>query len=102
MEGEIILDYPEYGCSHSFPPDWEFGGHLGGDPRADPRWQPSTYEYFDSKLHRIMITQAVLCDHAALTVQRAAIEQRTGGTVCYIFVTRPDGTPEILLSELEP
>lgn len=52
--------------THEFEDDWEFGGADGLDPRADPRWRPTTYEYFDGGLHPIYVTQTPLCDDQAI------------------------------------
>ena len=51
---------------HEFPGDWCFGGANGEDPRADPRWTPTTYNYLDSHLDVVWTTQAPLCDDQAL------------------------------------
>lgn len=57
------LDEPH---EHTFPDDWIFAGDNDADPRADPRWRPTTYVYFDQKLRPIWHTQTPLCDHQAL------------------------------------
>lgn len=52
--------------THEYPDDWEFGGANGGDPRADPRWQPTTYVYLDDHLTVVHTTQAPTCLDEAL------------------------------------
>ena len=51
---------------HEYPDDWEFGGPTGLDPRADSRWRPTTYEYWDDQANRIHLTQVPLCDDQAI------------------------------------
>lgn len=60
---ECAFDPPH---THHYPDDWQFGGANSLDPRADPRWHPTTYEYIDANLERIHITQVPLCDDEAL------------------------------------
>jgi hypothetical protein len=54
------------GVYHIWPEDWQFGGADGTDPRADPRWHPTTYEYWDDRLEICWRTQTPLCDDEAL------------------------------------
>lgn len=59
----------EYGVDHDeheFPEDWIFAGANGIDPRADVRWMPTTYQYFDEKLKLLHTTQTPLCDDQAI------------------------------------
>lgn len=51
---------------HLWPDDWTFGGANGLDPRADPRWMPTTYTYFGSNAQVLWISQTPLCDEEAL------------------------------------
>lgn len=51
---------------HIWPEDWVFGGASGLDPRADPRWHPTTYEYWDDRIEICFKTQTPLCDDEAL------------------------------------
>ncbi len=63
----IILDCPYApGTYHLWPEDWQFGGAEGTDPRADPRWHPTTYEYWDDRIEICFRTQVPLCDDEAL------------------------------------
>ena len=55
-----------YDETHTYPEDWIFGGANGIDPRADPRWQPTTYEYLDAFAQSVHVTQTPLCDEEAL------------------------------------
>ena len=82
-----ILDCPfDPPHVHFFPDDWQFGGASGVDPRADPRWRPSTYVYFDAHLTILHVTQVPKCDDEA-------IDQFTfvagWGDPKWIQVTRP-------------
>lgn len=52
--------------THEFPNDWTFGGANGEDPRADSRWEPTTYRYLDERLDEIWYTQTPLCDDQAI------------------------------------
>lgn len=69
-EVEWVMSVPcEYGVEHSehiFDEDWIFGGANGIDPRADIRWMPTTYQYFDDKLKLLHTTQTPLCDDQAI------------------------------------
>jgi hypothetical protein len=51
---------------HIYPADWTFGGSDGTDPRADERYKPDTYYYFDDQLRIIHVTQVPLCDDEAV------------------------------------
>lgn len=93
----IEIEYPEYGCKHEWPDDWEFGGANGLDPRADSRWMPSTYQYLDKGLNQIHVSQVPLCDHAAKGLFKGAVERYKHAEACYIIVDRPDGKPEMIL-----
>lgn len=100
----ITLRYPEYGegCEHTFPDDWEFGGAVGGDPRADKRWRPTNYVYFDRTLRPIHYTCVPLCDHAALTVFKGAVQRyRPDSKIFFIQAQRPDGTEEMIYQDVE-
>ena len=62
----MLLDCGYDDAPHEFADDWIFGGANESDPRSDPRWMPTTYQYFDDKLMRIHITQTPLCDEQAI------------------------------------
>jgi len=51
---------------HEYPNDWIMGGANGEDPRADPRWKPTTYLYYDWQAQVIWTTQTPLCDDQAI------------------------------------
>lgn len=51
---------------HEFPNDWVMAGANGEDPRADPRWKPTTYLYYDWQAQVIWTTQTPLCDEQAI------------------------------------
>lgn len=93
----IVIEYPHTDCSHEYPNDWDFGGANGLDPRADPRWMPTTYQYLDKELNEIHITQVPLCDHAAKGLFKGTVERYKHRPVCYIIADRPDGRPEMIL-----
>ena len=72
---EAVEDFHDYkwvleceydGPDHIFPKDWFFGGTDGSDPRADTRWLPTTYQYFDDRLDLIHTTQTPMCDDQAI------------------------------------
>lgn len=62
----MVLDCGYDDGPHEFPADWIFGGANGSDPRSDPRWMPTTYQYYDEKLKIIHVTQTPLCDEQAI------------------------------------
>lgn len=98
----IVLEYPEWGCEHEFPDDWTFGGAVGADPRADPRYLPTTYEFLDRSFRRIHVCCSPLCDHEAIRGKRPRIEGSfRDAKVFYIKAIRPDGTTEVVYSDIE-
>lgn len=60
---ECTFDPPH---EHEFPDDWVFGGPSDTDPRADERFHPEGYQYFDERLNLLTTTSAYLCDDEAL------------------------------------
>jgi hypothetical protein len=67
MCDDVVIACPyEPPHEHRFPADWQFGGANGLDPRADPRWETTVYEYFDGQLHCIHTTVVPLCDDEAI------------------------------------
>lgn len=99
----ITLRYPEFGgCEHTYPDDWEFGGAKGGDPRADSRWQPTTYIFMNRNFRPIFIGSDSLCDHEAINSKRLRVDSyHTDSKVYYIQAQRPDGTEELIYSDME-
>jgi hypothetical protein len=85
----------EYGGeSHRFPSDWIFGGADGSDPRADVRWQPTTYYYYSDRLDVVATTQTPLCDDQAIDeFTRVA----RWSNPKYLAVLRPGETKSIML-----
>lgn len=65
-EAKVTLIDCGYDEIHEYSDDWIFGGANGLDPRADPRWQPVTYRYYDAHLCQVHITQTPLCDEQAI------------------------------------
>lgn len=61
----VKCDYFEL-HTHEYPDDWFFGGPRNADPRADPRWLPTTYRYVDDRLDTIYDTQTPKCDEQAI------------------------------------
>lgn len=98
----ILLRYPEWGCEHEYPDDWTFGGAKGGDPRADQRFQPTTYIFMNRMLAPIYIGSDPLCDHEAIHSKRLRVDSyHTGSKVFYIKAQRPDGSEEIIYSDID-
>ena len=79
---------PEH--THEYPDDWTFGGANETDPRADPRWHPTTYEYYDDKLRRIAQTQVPICDDAALDYFTNIANRGADWNPVWIAAIRPD------------
>lgn len=52
--------------THEYPDDWSFGGANGLHPGADPRWETTTYTYFDDHFDPIYTTSVPLCDEQAI------------------------------------
>jgi hypothetical protein len=98
----ILLEYPEWGCEHEYPDNWVFGGAIGADPRADPRYLPTTYVFMDRKLQAIHTCCSSLCDHEAIQSKKPRIENSfRNAKVYYIKAIRPDGTTELIYADVE-
>lgn len=54
------------GPDHEYPDDWTFGGADGTHPAADPRWVPTSYDYYDANARIIWSTSVPLCDDEAI------------------------------------
>lgn len=80
---------------HKFPEDWIFGGANDLDPRADPRWKPTTYVYYDQNASEITLTQAPLCDDEALDLFSQVARFR-GAQPKWCSAKRPGGVVEML------
>jgi hypothetical protein len=74
--------------THEFPSDWYFGAS-GVDFTADPRWQPSNYQYFDEKLTILHITSAPKCDDEAIDMFSTVANWFPTRTPKWIQVKRP-------------
>lgn len=94
----MILDcfYTDPPHQHEYPPDWVFGGADGLDPRADERWQPTTYVYYDKDLTILHVTQTPLCDDEAIDQFTLVAGWFRDANPNWIIVTRPDRTTETL------
>lgn len=79
-------------CVHEFPDDWDFGGANRTDPRADSRWQPTTYIYFDDRLRDVHITQVPICDNEAIDNFSKVAEYGPAFNPRWLHAKRPDGT----------
>jgi hypothetical protein len=93
---EVECHYTDPPHVHEYPDDWKFGGANGLHPGADPRWKPTTYEYFDDKIQRIHVTQTPLCDDQALDEFTKIARMGPTFNPKWLRVRRPDGTTEML------
>jgi len=101
---EMVYESIDPECRHSLPGDWEFGGATDQDPRADPRWQPITYVYFDKMMRQIWMTQEPMCVHQAKGpsfLGRAEHIQRGGRKVHYITAALPGNEAKVIYSDME-
>lgn len=90
------------GCEHEYPDDWTFGGANGGDPRADPRWMPTTYQFLDRNFRTIFTCSSALCDHIAAQEQRERVDGYFPHTkVYYVKAVRQNGDVEIVYQDVE-
>lgn len=99
----ITLRYPEWGdCEHTYPDDWEFGGAVGGDPRTDSRWRPTTYIFMNRALAPVYVGSDPLCDHEAIEGTRKRVDSHfPSSKVYYIKAQRPDGREEMIYQDIE-
>ncbi len=88
MEEIVIECAYEPPHEHSYPADWQFAGANGLDPRADPRYRHSTYEYFDESLHLLHTTTVPLCDDEAIDKFTAVAGYGAGFFPVYLTVRR--------------
>jgi hypothetical protein len=88
---EIECDYSDPPHVHEYPDDWQFGGADELDPRADPRWKPTTYTYTTE----ITVTQVPLCDDQAID-EFTRICQWRGATPRWVAAKRPGEKAEML------
>lgn len=63
---ELICPWDENCVQHTYPADWKFSGASGTDARADSRFMPDVYTYYDAEMHELYITTSLLCDEHAL------------------------------------
>ena len=92
----LVCTYTDPPHEHEWPDDWEFGGANGTDPRADPRYQASTYTYYDRDASVLWITQAPLCDDQALDEFTKIANMGVSFHPKWLGVKRPDGSVEML------
>ena len=81
---------------HEYPDDWQFGGANGLDPRADPRWRGTTYEYYNAQAERIELTQVPLCDDQAIDEFTRVANLGPGFDPVWLSAKRPGGALEML------
>ena len=93
LETVWVIDCPfDPPHEHVLPGDWCFGGVDNLDWRADPRWKPSTYMYFDDKLVEIYVTQVPKCDDEAIDMFSFVASIGKDFNPIWLRVKRPDGT----------
>ena len=93
FEWHLDCGYDEY---HVYPGDWIFGGANESDPRADSRWRPTTYEYYNSRIQIIHVTQTPICDEEAIDHFTWVANLGKGFDPVNVSARRPDGTIEML------
>lgn len=81
---------------HEYPDDWIFDGANGLDPRADPRYRPTTYEYYDDQAQRIELTQVPLCDDQAIDEFTRVANLGPAFNPVWVSAKRPGGKLEML------
>jgi hypothetical protein len=92
---EIECDFTDPPHVHEYPDCWIFGGANELDPRADPRWKPTTYIYYDRDTSEITTTQWPLCDDEALD-NFTQVARIRGADPRWISAKRPSSSPEML------
>lgn len=92
----ITCHYTDPPHEHVYPEGWEFGGANGSDPRADPRWEPNTFTYWNDDATIAWITQTPLCDDQAIDEFTKVAAMGSGFRPRWLQVKRPDGTEEML------
>lgn len=74
------------GDEHTFADDWKFNDQ--GDPRADPRFKPTHYQYFDKEICAVYLSGAFLCEDEALDYFTVIAKEFPD--VKYIAARQPD------------
>jgi hypothetical protein len=92
----VICNYTDPPHEHEWPDDWEFGGANGLDPRADPRYRATTYQYFGDDATVLWTTQAPLCDDQAIDEFTKIASMGRSFRPKWIGVKRPGGKLEML------
>lgn len=82
--------------THEYPEGWEFGGATGADPRADPRYEATTYTYFDADVTVLWVTQAPLCDEQAIEEFTKIANMSRRHNPRWLSAKRPDGSDVLL------
>lgn len=81
---------------HLWPSDWIFGGANGLDPRADPRYKTSAYEYYDDKLDIIWRTSVPVCDDHALDYFTFVADRGPSFNPVWVVAIRHNRVPQKL------
>lgn len=93
----IVIECPfEPSHTHEYPDDWIMGGASSLDPRADERWHPTLYEYYNDRAERIYLTQVPLCDDEALEYCTTIASWGRDWNPVWIAAVRPDKGAEML------
>lgn len=93
---ELTHEALEEEHTHILLDDWHLGGPNSTDPRADSRWAPTTYEYYDGRAQRIHVTQVPLCDDEALDYFTTVAGWGKGFNPVWVSATRPDRSVQML------
>lgn len=86
--------YPE--AVHEYPDDWVFGGADGKHPGADPRFESTSYTYYDGDLNVLWVTSSPICDDEALDEFTWVASLGDRWNPVWISARRADGTTETL------
>lgn len=103
MSEELLYQDCEFGEPHQhvYPADWIFGGASGTDPRSDPRWKPTNYEYYDDKARLIWSTHVQICDEEAIDYFTFVASIGPDWKPVWVAAKRPDGSVEMLPVEYD-
>lgn len=98
MGTKLVQECPyESSHVHKFPKNWFFGGPDRTDPRADPRWLPASYLYYDAGLRLLHTTSVPFCDDEAIDDFTRVAAFGPAYDPVYIGVVRPGERKQHLL-----
>lgn len=83
------------GSQHTHPDDWIFGGADGDDPRADPRFEPNNYTFYDENVQPIWTTSTPICDDEAIDMFTWVASLGNNFNPHWLSVRRKDGKEEM-------